>query len=58
MLTALAGTNYPMWYPFADEDHSQQYRVDLQLLQLQPVASELGVQDEAGAQSGIAEWQS
>ena len=26
------GTNYPMWYPFIDEDLSQQYRVDLQLL--------------------------
>ena len=25
------GTNYPMWYPFVEEDHSQQYRVEIRL---------------------------
>ena len=25
------GTNYAMWYPFVDEDASQQYRVEVRL---------------------------
>jgi hypothetical protein len=25
------GTNYPMWYPFLDEDRAQQYRVEVRL---------------------------